>query len=252
MDMLQSKADDIENITETSLDRQKQLVDSQNAALEVLQTLTSFQSQALEESRGTLQQLIELGHIFESKQASMFLAIESQVIKAFLVYSILIFTLYMFTSTKQTYNIRPKLYIGLYATFFVEFVVLRYGNDVEKQAWIISIVIYGCFRAVTRFKLNKTNKESFLQQFGLSPSATNKRAIGSVGIMSCVGCTSLYYLDNSIFQINWKDDEPYSNDQLERCVNSWVNSFGNKHLSRQKGKMVIYSIQKVTFTPFLW
>ncbi|KAL4567279.1 hypothetical protein LXL04_022858 [Taraxacum kok-saghyz] len=184
MDMLQSKADDIENITETSLHKQKQLVDSQNAALEVLQTVTSFQSQALEESRETLQQLIEIGQnqqqeliqrqqqlkqahdhlvensktilaaqeVFESKQANMFLAIdklftlhnaillESRVIKAFLVYSILIFTLYMFTSTKQTYNIRPKLYIGLCATFFVEFVVLRYGNDVEKQAWIISVV----------------------------------------------------------------------------------------------------------------
>ncbi|KAL4584946.1 hypothetical protein LXL04_009559 [Taraxacum kok-saghyz] len=48
---------------------------------------------------------------------------------------------------------------------------------------------------------------------------------------------------------NWKDDGPYSDEQLERRVNSWVNSFGNKHL-RQKGKMVIYFIQKVTFIPF--
>ncbi|KAL4567275.1 hypothetical protein LXL04_022854 [Taraxacum kok-saghyz] len=184
MDMLQCKANDIENITETSLNRQKQLVDSQNAALEVLQTVTSFQSQALEESRGTLQQLIEIGQsqqqeliqrqqqlkqahdhlvensktilaaqeVFESKQANMFLAIdklftlhnaillESRVIKAFIVYSILIFTLYMFTSTKQTYNIRPKLYIGLCATFLIEFMVLRYGNDIEKQSWTISVV----------------------------------------------------------------------------------------------------------------
>ncbi|KAM0050809.1 hypothetical protein Hdeb2414_s0007g00228081 [Helianthus debilis subsp. tardiflorus] len=50
------------NITETSLDKQKQLLESQNAALEVLQTVTVFQSQALEESRGSLQQLISLGN----------------------------------------------------------------------------------------------------------------------------------------------------------------------------------------------
>nr|KAJ0217035.1 hypothetical protein LSAT_V11C300151840 [Lactuca sativa] len=179
MDTLQSKADDIENIAETSLDKQKQLLDSQNAALEVLETVTT-----LEESRGTLQQLIELGHsqqqeliqrqqqlkqvhdhlvensksilaaqeIFESKQTSMFVAIdklftlhnaillESRAIKAFVVYFILIFTLYMFTSTKQTYNVRSRLYIGLCVTFVTELVVLRYGNDIEQQTWIISIV----------------------------------------------------------------------------------------------------------------
>ncbi|KAJ9556788.1 hypothetical protein OSB04_011402 [Centaurea solstitialis] len=184
MDTLQIKADDIGNIAETSLDKQKQLLDSQTVALEALHTMTSFQSEALEESRGTLQRLIELGHnqqqelmkrqeqlkqahdhlvensktilaaqeLFESKQASMFLAIdklftlhnaillESRVIKAFLIYSILIVTLYMFTSTKQTYNVRPRLYIGLCVTFFIEFMVLRYGNDIEQQAWIISIV----------------------------------------------------------------------------------------------------------------
>ncbi|KAJ9565136.1 hypothetical protein OSB04_001102 [Centaurea solstitialis] len=204
MDTLQIKADDIEHIAETSLDKQKQLLDGQTAALDALRIMKSFQSQALEESRGsikgehgknkrteeqpnhmgTLQRLIELGHdqqqelmkrqeqlkqahdhlvensktilaaqeLFESKQAIMFLAIdklftlhnaillESRVIKSFLVYSILIFTLYMFTSTKQTYNVRSRLYIGLCVTFFIEFIVLRYGNDIEQQAWIISIV----------------------------------------------------------------------------------------------------------------
>ncbi|KAI3829113.1 hypothetical protein L1987_03228 [Smallanthus sonchifolius] len=184
MDTLQSKAGDIENIAETSLDRQKQLLESQRAFLEVLQNVTTFQSQALEESRGTLQELILLGHnqqqeliqrqeelkqahdhlvensktilaaqeTFESKQASMFLAIdklfnlhnaiflESRVVKAFLVYSILIFVLYMFTSTKQTYSMRPRLNIWLCVTFLIEFAVLRHGNDVEQQSWIISIV----------------------------------------------------------------------------------------------------------------
>ncbi|KAL4567936.1 hypothetical protein LXL04_023532 [Taraxacum kok-saghyz] len=184
MNRLQSKADDIEMKSETSLEKQKELFDGQTAAFEALQTVTRFQSQALEESRGTLQRLIELGQsqqqelierqeqlklahddlvknsktilaaqeTFESKQASMFLAIEklfalhnailleSRFIKSFLVYSILIFTLYMFTSTKQTYNVRSRLYIGLCATFLIEIMVLRYGNEIEQQAWIISFV----------------------------------------------------------------------------------------------------------------
>ncbi|KAJ0746853.1 hypothetical protein HanOQP8_Chr05g0182681 [Helianthus annuus] len=62
--------------------------------------------------------------IFKSKQSSMFVAIDklftlhnaillkSRVIKAFLVYSLLIFTIYMFTSTKQTYSLRSRLYVG--------------------------------------------------------------------------------------------------------------------------------------------
>ncbi|KAM7507853.1 hypothetical protein LguiA_018306 [Lonicera macranthoides] len=185
MKSLQNKADDIGNIAGVSLDRQKQLLDGQSVALEGLQFLTKFQSQALEESRGTLQQLAEFGHrqqeellkrqeqleqshdnlvqnsktilaaqeAFESKQASMFLAIdklfalhnaillESRLIKAFFIYSISIFILYMFTSTKQTYTVRPRLYIGLCATFLIEAAILRYTeNDLEQQAWIISAV----------------------------------------------------------------------------------------------------------------
>ncbi|KAI7738789.1 hypothetical protein M8C21_021086 [Ambrosia artemisiifolia] len=184
MDTLQHKANDIENITETSLDRQKQLLESQRQFHEVLRDVTTFQSQALEESRGTLQQLILLGHsqqqeliqrqeqlkkahdelvensktilaaqeTFESKQASMFLAIEklfnlhnaifmeSRVVKTFLVYSMLIFILYMFTSTKQTYSMRPRLNIWLCVTFLIEFMVLRHGIDIDRQSWIISIV----------------------------------------------------------------------------------------------------------------
>ena len=61
---------------------------------------------------------------FESKQANMFAAIdklfalqnamllESRLIKAFFVYSILILVLYLLTSTKQTYSVRCRLYIG--------------------------------------------------------------------------------------------------------------------------------------------
>ncbi|KAE9454109.1 hypothetical protein C3L33_13974, partial [Rhododendron williamsianum] len=62
MNTLQSKADDIGNIAGISLDKQKQLLDGQSVALDGLEFLTKFQSQALEQTRGTLQQLSELGN----------------------------------------------------------------------------------------------------------------------------------------------------------------------------------------------
>ncbi|PHT31661.1 hypothetical protein CQW23_27998 [Capsicum baccatum] len=90
---------------------------------------------------------------FEAKQASMFLVLdklftlhnamllESRAIKAFLLYSVSIFLLYMFTSTKQTYDVRPRLYIGLVLTFLIELAILRYATyEMEGQAWIVSIV----------------------------------------------------------------------------------------------------------------
>ena len=69
--------------------------------------------------------IFNLQEAFESKQATMFLAIdklfalhnaillESRLIKAFIVYSIAIFIIYMFTSTKQTYTVRSRLYMGM-------------------------------------------------------------------------------------------------------------------------------------------
>ncbi|XP_057492446.1 LOW QUALITY PROTEIN: protein GAMETE EXPRESSED 1-like [Actinidia eriantha] len=185
MNTLQSKADDIGTMAGLSLDKQKQLLDGQSLAIDGLQVLSKFQSQALEESRGTLQQFAELWskqedellqrqellqqshdrvaensktilaaqEAFESKQASMFVALdklfalhntmllESRLIKAFIIYTILIFVLYMFTSTKQTYAVRPRLYLGLCATFLIEFAILRYATiKIEHQAWIISLV----------------------------------------------------------------------------------------------------------------
>ncbi|RZB55851.1 Protein GAMETE EXPRESSED 1 isoform B [Glycine soja] len=156
MDNLKSKAEDIGNMAGISIDKQ-QLLEGQSTALEELNSLTEFQSKALEESRKTRQYFAEYGHrqheeliqrqqqiqgfhdrlmensreilssqeSFESKQASMFvvfdrifalqntLLLESRMIKAFFVYSILIFVIFMLTSTKQTYNIRPFLYIGI-------------------------------------------------------------------------------------------------------------------------------------------
>ncbi|CAA3004074.1 GAMETE EXPRESSED 1 [Olea europaea subsp. europaea] len=183
MSTLQNKADDIENMTGNSLDKQKQLLDAQTAALDGLQFLTKFQSQALEENRDTLQQMAEFGknqqeellrrqeqlqqahdHLvansktilaaqeaFESKQASMFIAIdklfalhnalllESRAIKAFFFYSLIILVLYIFTSMKQTYNVRPRLYIGLCVTFVIELIILRRATyDIEQMGWIIT------------------------------------------------------------------------------------------------------------------
>lgn len=51
MKSLQGKADDIGNITGISLDKQNDLLDGQSVALEGVQLLTNFMSQALEESR---------------------------------------------------------------------------------------------------------------------------------------------------------------------------------------------------------
>ncbi|XP_004298553.1 PREDICTED: protein GAMETE EXPRESSED 1 [Fragaria vesca subsp. vesca] len=185
MENLQVKADDIGNMAGLSLDKQKQLLDGQTTALKELDFLTKFQSEALEESRRTLQRLTEYGqrqqeellqkqiqlqkvhdHLmensksmleaqesFESKQASMFAALdkllalhnamllESRVIKAFFIYSISIFVIYMFTSTKRTYTVRPRLYIGLCLTLLVEVAILRLtGNDIEQQTWKINLL----------------------------------------------------------------------------------------------------------------
>ncbi|XP_019444829.1 PREDICTED: protein GAMETE EXPRESSED 1-like [Lupinus angustifolius] len=88
---------------------------------------------------------------FESKQANMFdaldklfalhnaMLLESRMMKAFFIYSILIFVIHMLTSTKQTYNVRPWLYIGLCATLFIEVAIIRFTNDnIEQQTWIIN------------------------------------------------------------------------------------------------------------------
>ncbi|KAL7122482.1 hypothetical protein ACP275_01G048400 [Erythranthe tilingii] len=185
MSVLQSKADDIGDMAGTSLDKQKQLLDGQTVALEGLHFLTKFQSQALEESRLTLQKLAEFGHkqqeellerqkelhqshdhlvensrmmieaqeAFESKQASMFVAIdklfalhsamlfESRVIIAFLIYSVAIFIIYMLTSIKHAYNVRHRLYLGLCVTFLIETsIIWCVTTDAEQQGRLIHMV----------------------------------------------------------------------------------------------------------------
>lgn len=185
MENLQIKADDIGYMAGLSLDKQHQLLDGQTTALKDLEFLTKFQSEALEESRRTLQRLTEYGHrqqeellqkqlqlqqvhdhlmensksmleaqeSFESKQASMFTALdkllalqnamllESRLIKAFFIYSISIFVIYMFTSTKRTYTVRPQLYIGLCLTLLIEVAIIRLTvNDIEQQTWRINLL----------------------------------------------------------------------------------------------------------------
>ncbi|RHN74391.1 hypothetical protein MtrunA17_Chr2g0309801 [Medicago truncatula] len=90
---------------------------------------------------------------FEAKQATMFVAldkifalqnamlIESRVIKAFFIYAISIFVIFMLTSTKQTYNVQPLLYIELCVALFVEVLIIRLTNDdIEQQTCIINKV----------------------------------------------------------------------------------------------------------------
>ncbi|KAL5701863.1 hypothetical protein ACHQM5_027154 [Ranunculus cassubicifolius] len=182
MQNLQDKADDIGNVAVLSLDKQKQLLDGQSTAIEGLDFLTKFQSQALEESRSSLESLAEFGkkqqeellrrqeqlqlahdHLvensrnilqaqeaFESKQANMFMALEklfvlhnsilreSRLIKSFCYYFFAIIILYMLTSTKQTYCVRARLYLGLCGLFIAELAIIRFCDDLDQQTWIAS------------------------------------------------------------------------------------------------------------------
>ncbi|XP_050226680.1 protein GAMETE EXPRESSED 1 [Mercurialis annua] len=185
MQSLQISADEIEVKAEKSLDKQQLLIDGQSTALKGLQLITEFQSEALEESRSTLQSFAEYGrkqqeellqrqqqiqqvhdHLiensksilaaqeaFESKQESIFIALdklfalhnamllESRILKSFFIYFMSIFVVYMLTSTKQTYSIRARLYIGLIVSFLIEVVVFRSTADnIEKPTWAINSV----------------------------------------------------------------------------------------------------------------
>ncbi|PON71755.1 hypothetical protein TorRG33x02_253470 [Trema orientale] len=81
---------------------------------------------------------VALDKLFALHDAMM---LESRIIKAFFIYCMLIFIIYMFTSTKQTYTVRPWLYIGLCATFSIEVAILRFTTfDFEQQTSIINLV----------------------------------------------------------------------------------------------------------------
>ncbi|XP_021718086.1 protein GAMETE EXPRESSED 1-like [Chenopodium quinoa] len=195
MQNLQGKTDDITKMAKISVDKQQELLQGQSIALEGLKSLTTFLSQALQESRVSLEQLVDFANgqhlellkqqpqlllandhlannsksilaaqeAFESKQASMFAAIdklfalhnamllESRVIKAFFVYSILVLVLYMLTSTKQTYGVRCRLYIGLCIAFAIECVILRFtSNEIEQHIYLRTAVkpLFGIYAVI--------------------------------------------------------------------------------------------------------
>uniref|UniRef100_A0A803KYK2 Protein GAMETE EXPRESSED 1 n=2 Tax=Chenopodium quinoa TaxID=63459 RepID=A0A803KYK2_CHEQI len=195
MQNLQGKTDDISKMAKISVDKQQELLQGQSIALEGLKSLTTFLSQALQESRVSLEQLVEFANgqhqellkqqqqlllandhlannsksillaqeAFESKQASMFAAIdklfalhnamllESRIIKAFFVYSILVLVLYMLTSTKQTYGVRCRLYIGLCIAFAIECIILRFtSNEIEQHIHLRTAVkpLFGIYAVI--------------------------------------------------------------------------------------------------------
>lgn len=97
--------------------------------------------------------ILKAQEAFEEKQVNMFIALdklfalhnallfESRMIKAFFIYCISTLIVYILTSTKQTYTVRPKLYLGLFAAFALEFVIPRLlTNIMEQQLWIISLI----------------------------------------------------------------------------------------------------------------
>ncbi|XP_074275304.1 protein GAMETE EXPRESSED 1-like [Silene latifolia] len=185
MQNLQGKADEIVGMAGITVQNQQELLATQTKALDGLRSLTNFQSEALQESRVTLQQIIgfaqgqhqelmkqqeqilqahdrlasnsksmlEAQEAFESKQATMFTAIdklfalhnaillESRLLKAFLVYSLLILVIYMFTSTKQTYSVRCRLYLGLCLAFALECGILQFtSTQVEQKTRLTTII----------------------------------------------------------------------------------------------------------------
>ncbi|THG17183.1 hypothetical protein TEA_025459 [Camellia sinensis var. sinensis] len=56
--------------------------------------------------------------------------LESRFIKALFIYSVSIFILYMFTSTKQTYAVRSRLYIGI--TIHIQ-MLLKLNENLTEQ-----------------------------------------------------------------------------------------------------------------------
>ncbi|XP_057789430.1 protein GAMETE EXPRESSED 1-like [Salvia miltiorrhiza] len=178
MTSLHNKADGIENLTATSLDNQKLLLNGQTTAINGVRLLTAFQSKALEESRGALQELAVFGkrqqeellnrqeelnrlhnqlaanskkilatqEAFESKQAGIqktldklfklqkAMQTEWRSIEIVIIYSLLMLVIYIFTSTKQTYNLRPRLYLALCVSFSIELCTLYWSF--EHQTWI--------------------------------------------------------------------------------------------------------------------
>ncbi|CAN0913623.1 Protein GAMETE EXPRESSED 1 [Linum grandiflorum] len=165
-----SKQQELLDGQSTALKGLESLTESQSAALQesrnAMQHLADLgrqQQEELLERQKQLQQvhdhlvsnsksILEAQEAFEVKQASMFIALdklfelhnamllESRGIKAFFIYTMSIFIIYMVTSTKQTYPARAILYLGLSTTFLLELAIIRLTPiDLERQTWMINL-----------------------------------------------------------------------------------------------------------------
>ncbi|KAL5067149.1 hypothetical protein RYX36_018036 [Vicia faba] len=120
---------------EELLRRQEQMQGLHDRLMENSKTIL-YAQESFEEKQATM--FVVLDKIFALQNAML---LESRVIKAFFIYAISIFVIYMLTSTKQTYNVRPLLYLELCAALFVEVFIIRLSNDnIEQQTWIINKV----------------------------------------------------------------------------------------------------------------
>ncbi|CAI0376557.1 unnamed protein product [Linum tenue] len=166
-----SKQQELLDGQSTALRGLKFLTESQSAALEesrnAVQHLADLGRKQQEELLGRQEQLQQVHdrlvensqsilaaqEAFEMKQASMFVVLdklfelhntmllESRAIKAFFIYVMSIFVIYLLTSTKQTYLVRANLYIGLCITFAVEVAIIRLTPvDIERQTWMINLM----------------------------------------------------------------------------------------------------------------
>lgn len=81
------------------------------------------------------------------------LLLESRLIKAFFLYSVSMFVLYMFTSTKQTYTARHRLYIGMHFIIFL----CRSFSHLMESSYVILNMFY-CYNF--RFSLNPKTLEN--------------------------------------------------------------------------------------------
>lgn len=81
------------------------------------------------------------------------LLLESRLIKAFFLYSVSMFVLYMFTSTKQTYTVRHRLYIGMHSIILL----CRSFSHLMESSYVILNMFY-CHNL--RFSLNPKTLEN--------------------------------------------------------------------------------------------
>ncbi|MQM09774.1 hypothetical protein Taro_042651 [Colocasia esculenta] len=177
MQNLQNTADDIGHVTSISLDKQKELVNGQTTALQELEFLKKLQSDALEESRTSLENLAKSGHKqqadllqrqeqiqqahdrlfqssqtilaaqeeFEVKQASIFSALDKlfTLHNAILLESRLIKSFFFYSCVVlllyMLTSTKQTFNLGLCITFILEFAIVRFvGDDLHQQTWITS------------------------------------------------------------------------------------------------------------------